>query len=757
MQTNLDAALNLIAHGFFVFMAQGGDGPDAKHPHRSIGSWPNAATTSEFAVRESWAAFPSAMPAIACAPSGLVVFDADRHPGRADGVAAWEALVAKHGGFDAPTVRTGGGGKHTYFRIPPGMAPSDSPGSLPAGIDKKSKGYVIGAGARFPDGRVYTVVNGDLAHIPLLPDFVRDLAEGQPAAVVAAPQTASMAPLALPAPAATAGWPDPFRAINELALASLSALVPTIFGSAANYQSATGAYRVSSKALGRDLQEDLSLAPTGIMDFGVHDMGDARQGGRTAIDVVIEYGWAAGAREAALWLCERLGRDPASLGFDSPATIIAPLLARLDSGELYNSATGEIVEAAPIVSRKRLVATPYVRRDPRTVPPRQFLYGRHLIRQFVSATIAPGAAGKSSLICAEALALATGRDLLGEKVWGGQKRVWLWNGEDPADELARKIEATCLRYGILQEETEGRLFVDSGRDSPLIIATQVRLGFEIAVPVVADLIETIREHRIDVVMIDPFISSHRVGENDNSAIDAVVKEWAQIADATNCAIELVHHARKTNGAEVGVEDGRGASSLLAAARDARVLNTVTDEEAAKYGAENRFQHFRVESGKANLSARDGKPSWYRLASVSLDNGRDYWPEGDSIGVVERWEPGAADSISPLLGYSEAQLREIQDRIDHSEIGWRKDWRSPNWAGVAIADVLGVSITGKDGKLDRERARPVADVLQAMIAEGMLRTEIGTDARRVSREYLRRGALRGGAPAVGAGVPWNAAA
>lgn len=34
------------------------------------------------------------------------------------------------------------------------------------------------------------------------------------------------------------------------------------------------------------------------------------------------------------------------------------------------------------------------------------------------------------------------------------------------------------------------------------------------------------------------------------AIDAVVKAWARVADAANCAILLVHHTRKENGAKI---------------------------------------------------------------------------------------------------------------------------------------------------------------------------------------------------------------
>src|SRR4051812_27530497 len=60
-------------------------------------------------------------------------------------------------------------------------------------------------------------------------------------------------------------------------------------------------------------------------------------------------------------------------------------------------------------------ATPYAWRDPAMIRPRAWLYGRHYIRKFISGTVSPGGLGKSSLAVAEALALATGRDLIGTK------------------------------------------------------------------------------------------------------------------------------------------------------------------------------------------------------------------------------------------------------------------------------------------------------------------------------------------------------
>jgi hypothetical protein len=278
-------------------------------------------------------------------------------------------------------------------------------------------------------------------------------------------------------------------------------------------------------------------------------------------------------------------------------------------------------------------ATPFVWCDPATIPRRQWIYGSHYIRKFLSTTVAPGGVGKSSLNIVEALAIAAGRPLLGLDP-DEQTHVWLWNGEDPAEELQRRIMAAALHFGIQREELLGRLFVDSGREVEIVIAEQTRQGVTINAPVIEAVKREITQRHIGLMIIDPFISSHRVTENDNNAIERVAKSWAQIADETGCAIELVHHSRKTGGAEVTVEDGRGAVALLAAARSARVLNPMSKEEAEKAGVENPRLFFRVDNGKANLTVPLDRAEWRRLVSVQLDNGRG--SAGDSVGVVNAW-------------------------------------------------------------------------------------------------------------------------
>ena len=61
-----------------------------------------------------------------------------------------------------------------------------------------------------------------------------------------------------------------------------------------------------------------------------------------------------------------------------------------------------------------------------------------------------------------------------------------------------------------------RLFVDSGRDQPLVIAKTLREGAMIMQSVVDDLVAGIIDKQIDVIVVDPFVSCHEVKENDNN-------------------------------------------------------------------------------------------------------------------------------------------------------------------------------------------------------------------------------------------------
>jgi AAA domain len=80
--------------------------------------------------------------------------------------------------------------------------------------------------------------------------------------------------------------------------------------------------------------------------------------------------------------------------------------------------------------RPKIGPRPFHRINVKTLPRRQWFYGRHYMRKIVSATVAPGGTGKSNLSLVEGISQSIGRDLIyGEAI--GRYRVWYHNAEDP--------------------------------------------------------------------------------------------------------------------------------------------------------------------------------------------------------------------------------------------------------------------------------------------------------------------------------------
>ncbi len=258
----------------------------------------------------------------------------------------------------------------------------------------------------------------------------------------------------------------------------------------------------------------------------------------------------------------------------------------LDVGERDSNNDSRGQSSASKPSHEIIQATPFVYRPPETLPPRQWLYGRQYIRRFVSGTVATGGMGKSGLVLAESIAMVSGRNLLGHppkaKCCG-----WYINGEDPRDEIDRRIGGILLRYGIAPDEVEGRLFIDSGRDRDFTLVETTRNGVEVREDVCEAIEAQIKANGIDFLIIDPLISALRIAENDNNAMDVAIKRLARIAENTNCAVEILHHTRKAppnDSSEPSIDDARGASSFGGAVRVGRVLRRMTSDEAAKAGS-----------------------------------------------------------------------------------------------------------------------------------------------------------------------------
>lgn len=395
--------------------------------------------------------------------------------------------------------------------------------------------------------------------------------------------------------------------------------------------------------------------------------------------------------------------------------------------------------AARVALGHPIEATPYVWRDPDTLPRRPWLYGRWFLRGTVACVVAPGGAGKSTMLAGTALALAVGNPILGKQVWGGPKRVWLWNLEDDLDEMARSIQAAALHHRIKPEDVEGRLFVDSGMEGAgLCTATEEGGQFELLVPVFEALTAELTRRGIDVLVVDPFVSSHEVDENANSKIDKIAKAWGRVAKAANCCVVLVHHTSKAGAGEVTALSSRGAVALINAARSTLVINRMGDDEAGRLGIpdDERRRYINISDDKHNRAPAE-KADWYQLASVDLGNG-DGWTAGDNMAVATPWT-----LPDPFENVTSRHLAAVQKAI--SEGSWRENSQARDWAGNVVADVLGLDLQRK-----QDKAR-VQSLLRVWIQNKALVVVERDDSKRMSRKWIEVGEWVDAAPPAPGGA------
>ena len=361
--------------------------------------------------------------------------------------------------------------------------------------------------------------------------------------------------------------------------------------------------------------------------------------------------------------------------------------------------------------------TPFDLGDPTQIPPRQWLYDFRLIRGFVSLTVAPGGLGKSSLAMVDSLSMVIGRPLFQDSPFQEKTpaRVWYWNGEDPQEETRRRIAAIALHYGVTNADIGGRLFTDTGRETEIILGGMSGNEIEVNEALFSDLEKTILANRIDVLIIDPFSSAHRLPENDNSAINAIARRLAKLADRCNAAVEIVHHTRKTNGAETTVEDGRGASSMRDAVRSARALNVMSYDDIGRdlgFSEDECKTYFSVGLGKASMSSKSSGIQWRRLVSVPLGNATPDRDE-DTVGVVTYYEIKREDEKTERtnnLSNTESIILDIVKLNDMTRHWGGRNVPPKGWLGKAVIDRMGL-IGVPNGKINH--------VIKNMLNDGKL--------------------------------------
>jgi len=629
----LAAALEAAAKGFRVFPVKA----NSKTP--ALKDWPDRATDDRRQIESWWNLGPDFNIGIATG-HGLLVVDADTKDNRPGGDSL--DMLDMIGLPASYRVATPSGGTHVYLKTDgPQRNRADTIVGYP-GIDiRGDRGYVLGPGSTI-DGRAYSVTTHAETVTPA-PEWFLEVLGAPPEHTPHSDQ-----------PLTELDQPQNIARATEWLAERAPEAIQGAGGDDTTYQVAC---RMREFALSQQAALDLMLEhwnETKASPPWQPDDLEAKVGNA--------YAYATGGWGSATAAGE-FGALDIDVG-EAPATNSGIFPEYGENNEQNQSTSGG----------DRIHAKPYAFVEPSAIPRRDWLYGRHLIRKFVSVTVAPGGVGKSSLVIAEALAMVSGKPLLGIET--KPLRVWYWNLEDPYDELQRRVQAAIQHYGLTQEDIGGRLFVNSGRESPLRIAALDKQGSaRILRPVVDAFSAEMAALAIDVASIDPFVSSHQIPENDNNGMDMVTKEWGSVADRANAAIGLIHHTRKMGGEETTADSARGGKAIVDAAREARVLNRMTKEDAAKAGIDNHRLYFRTYSDKANMAPPADHSDWFKLESVALGN-------GDEVGVVVPWSwPDPFETIT------QQDVLRVQAAVAERE--YRESVQSKDWVGYLIADVTGL--------------------------------------------------------------------
>lgn len=311
----------------------------------------------------------------------------------------------------------------------------------------------------------------------------------------------------------------------------------------------------------------------------------------------------------------------------------------------------------PVATTEGPKPLPLTTFNPKNLPPRKWIYGEMLVRRYISMLIAPPGSSKTQFTIASALAIASGKPILGIPV-RERTRVAIFNNEDSLDELRRRIAAEMQNHSLtfddLMMDGKPALYVNSGEQTPMSFAKVAQNKRHLSIEASAD-VQTLRtflmKNNIGVFTADPFVEMHEADENDNNQVAKVAQILRALAWDTNSAAWIVHHTRKPPEASsdhhVGnMDSGRGASSLAGAARFVHTLYTMSDKDAKKYNIPKEDKNFyiRLDNAKANMAAPSSQEKWFKRASQQM---ACYVPADQTNDCDEDGMPVAYESVGVL--------------------------------------------------------------------------------------------------------------
>jgi hypothetical protein len=298
--------------------------------------------------------------------------------------------------------------------------------------------------------------------------------------------------------------------------------------------------------------------------------------------------------------------------------------------------------------------------DSEQPPPRGWLTLGQFCRSFLSGLVAPGDVGKTTLRLTQAIELATGRELLGLRLFG-RRRVLFICFEDDRQELHRRMLAICRYHGVAAKELRGWLFFRAVSRAPKLAELDNK-GRRRVGSLNGILRRAIVRRRCDLVILDPFIKLHALEESSNPDMDFVCDLLIKIAQDYNIAVDSPAHTHKGAIVAGDADARRGASAQRDAGRLDYTFTVMSEAEARQFGIspDERKRYMRLDKAKGNIQ-RAIKARWFHLVNVPLGNITAEYPDGDDVQAIETWEPPetwsdiSAETLDAILNEMEVAM------------------------------------------------------------------------------------------------------
>lgn len=319
------------------------------------------------------------------------------------------------------------------------------------------------------------------------------------------------------------------------------------------------------------------------------------------------------------------------------------------------------------------------------LPHRRWLYGVDLVRGEITLLAAPGGVGKSSLAIGMSVALATGRELLGERVTGKELTALYINAEDSGTEMQRRIWAFCIQHNVAESDLDRLLLLgaDTAATQSISFLRTDKGASVLDLNGLAAFEAALSECRPDVVVLDPLVALCGGGNlNDNASMSLVLRALKRLATSFDCALLVLHHTRK-GGDLNSAEAIGGASAIVNLSRRALMAVPMQQEEATRLGLlpSERFGYFKVVASKSNLAMRVDDAPWYHLRNVTLPNAEPpIYMTGDGVQAISREKLSAANQSPSIddLKIKQAILETVENGkiVDGTNVRY-----SPNTTGA----------------------------------------------------------------------------